>query len=215
MNLRLATSMTVILALQPACDEAARPEARSENPVATASTRSSLTAQRVRVTRDRQRGPQSCSPREVGELVVDLFAAVNEGALEASSFFAPDMEWYSVSEWNGDGGKRHFVSYGYDPEKLESYFQRRAEQHEQLHLLEIDVQYERQRNLGHVAYVVDRTADDLPNSDPIAFGKGAIDCDTGTIAVWSMSQDTRFQQAPTICPGEAAPPRVALACARA
>ena len=75
MNLRLATSMAVILALQPACDEAARPEARSENPVATASTRSSLTAQRVRVTRDRQRGPQSCSPREVGELVVDLFAS--------------------------------------------------------------------------------------------------------------------------------------------
>ncbi|MBA2272499.1 MAG: hypothetical protein H0W21_01155 [Actinobacteria bacterium] len=167
------------------------------------------------VTRDRQHGPATCSPQEVGELVVDFFAAINEEVVEASSFFAPDMEWYSLSEWSREEGKRHFVSYGYDPEKLESYFQRRAEQHEQLHLLEIDVQYERQRNLGHVAYVVERTADDLPSSDPIAFGKGAIDCDTGNIAVWSMSQDTRFQRAPAICPGQAKPPRIAIACVRA
>jgi hypothetical protein len=203
------------LMLQPACDEAALPEIRSENPIATALPRTEPTAQRVRVTRDRQRGPQSCSPQEVGELVVDFFAAFNEGVVEASSFFAPDMEWYSISEWNREGGKRHFVSYGYEPETLESYFQRRAKQHEQLRLLEIDVIYERERNLGHVVYALERTADDLPSSDPIVNGKGAIDCETGTIAVWSMSHDTRWQRAPDICPGNAEPPEIALACVRA
>ncbi|CAN5700886.1 hypothetical protein BH24ACT26_BH24ACT26_04890 [soil metagenome] len=174
-----------------------------------------MTAQKVRVTRDRQRGPATCSPQEVGELVVDFFAAINEGAVEASSFFAPDMEWYSVSEWSRKKGKRHFVSYGYQPQELESYFERRALQHEQLHLLEIDVAYDQGRSLGHVAYVVERTADDLPSSDPIVIGKGAIDCHTGTFAVWSMSHDTRFQRARAICPGQAKPPRIAIACARA
>ena len=172
------------------------------------------TTQHVRVTRDGHGVPNSCTPQEVGELVVDFFAAINEGAVEASRFFAPGMEWYSVTEWSRDTGKRHFVSNGYDPKKLESYFQRRAEQHERVHLLEIDVAYEPARNIGHVAYALERTADDFPDSDPIVIGKGAIDCDTGRIAVWTMSHDTCVQTPPALCPGEANPPKVAIACAR-
>jgi hypothetical protein len=148
-------------------------------------------------------------------LVVGFFAAINEGAVEASRFFAPDMEWYSVTGWSRAAGKRHFVSNGYDPEKLESYFQRRAEQQERVHLLEMDVAHEAARDIGHVAYTLERTADDFPHSYPLVIGKGAIDCDTGRIAVWSMSHDTRFQTAPALCPGEAEPPEVAIVCARA
>ena len=214
MNL-LATLMVVVLALQAACDDPARPETQPADPVSTATPQGRITAQQVRVTRDGQRGPAPCSPEEVGELIVGFFGAINEGAVEASSFFAPDMEWYSVSEWSRKAGKHHFVSYGYEPEKLQSYFERRISQHERLHLLEIEVAYERSRELGHVVYAIERTANDLPNSDPIVIGKGAIDCDTGTIAVWSMSHDTRFQRAPVICPGEADPPKIAVACARA
>lgn len=207
--------MVVVFALQPACTEAPFLETGSSDPVTTASPRARVDAQQVLVTRDGQRGPATCRPQEVGELVVEFFAAINDGAIDTASFFAPDMEWYSITEWSRDSGKRHFVSYGYEPERLGSYFQRRIRQHEQLHLLEIDVAYERARNLGHVAYAIERTADDLPSSEPIVIGKGAIDCDTGTIAVWSMSHDTRFQRAPAMCPGEAEPPRVAIACARA
>lgn len=213
-NLRLATLMVLILALQAACDAPAQPQTQPAAPVPTASPQDQITAQQVRVTRDGQGGPAACSPQEVGELIVGFFGAINEGSVEASSFFAPDMKWYSISEWSPKGGKRHFVSYGYDPEKLESYLERRIAQQERLHLLEIDVAYERERNLGHVVYAIERTADDLPSSDPIVIGKGAIDCETGTIAVWSMSHDTRFQRAPAICPGEADPPMIAIACAR-
>lgn len=144
-----------------------------------------------------------------------FFGAINEGLVQTSDFFAPDMEWYSLSEWSRASGKRHFVSYGYEPERLGSYFERRINQHEQLHLLEIDVSYEEERNIGHVVYAIERTADDLDSSNPIVIGKGAIDCDTGTIAVWSMSHDARYQKAPELCPGEAEPPEIALACARA
>jgi hypothetical protein len=207
--------MVLVLMLQPACDGSARPETSLANREAPLSPSAQGTTQQVRVTRDGQRVPISCTPEEVGKLVVGFFAAINEGAVEASRFFTPDMEWYSVTEWSREAGKRHFVSNGYDPEELESYFQRRAEQHERVRLLEIDVAYESARNIGHVAYALKRTADDLPESDPIVIGKGAIDCDTGRIAVWSMSHDTRFQTPPAVCPGEAKPPKVAIACARA
>ena len=207
--------MVVVLALQPACDGAARLETGSSDPVTTASPNKRVDAQQVRVTRDGQRGPATCSPQEVGELVVEFFGAINDGAIDTASFFAPDMEWYSISEWSRDSRKGHFVSYGYEPEKLGSYFQRRIRQHEQLHLLEIDVIYEHQRNLGHVSYAIQRTADDLNTSHQIVLGKGAIECDTGRIAVWSMSHDARFQRVPALCPGEAKPPRIAIACARA
>ena len=207
--------MVVALALQAACDAPARPETQPAASAPTTSPQDQITAQQVRVTRDDQRGPAACSPEKVGELIVGFFGAINEGSVEASKFFARDMEWYSINEWSPKGGKRHFVSYEYEPDELESYFERRIKQHEQLHLLEIDVAYERARNLGHVAYAIERTADDLPSSSPIVIGKGAIDCETGTIAVWSMSHDTRFQRAPAICPGEADPPMIAIACARA
>jgi hypothetical protein len=212
-NLRRSAVMVLVVALQPACDDSARPETKLSNPVATVSPSADVTTH-VRVTRDGEDAPTSCTPQQVGELVVGFLAAINEDAVEASRFFASDMEWYSVTEWTPDAGKRHFVINGYDSEKLESYFRRRAKQHERVHLLEIDVAYEPSRNLGHVAYALERTADDLPDSDPIVIGKGAIDCATGTIAVWSMSHDTRFQRAPALCPGDARPPRIAIACTR-
>ena len=214
MNLRLATLMAVVLALQPGCDNPARPETESADLIATASSPAETATQELRVTREAQSGPPSCDPQQVGELVTGFFGTINEGTADASSFFAPDMEWYSVSEWSRVSGKRHFVSYGYKPKELVSYFKRRIRQHEQLHLLEIDVSYDEQRNLGHVSYAIERTADDLDGSEPIVLGKGAIDCDTGTIAVWSMSHDARYQKAPALCPGEAKPPKIAIACAR-
>ncbi len=214
MNIRLASLIVVLPALLLSC-QAARPETKAADPVTVASSPTPPSAQEVRVTREGRHAPAPCRPDEIGEMIVGFLKAINEGLVEASSFFASDMEWYSVSEWSPQEGKRHFVSNGYQPEELESYFARRALQREVVHLLEINVGYERARNLGHVAYTLERTADDLPRSDRIVIGKGAIDCATGKIAVWSMSHDTRFQRAPAMCPGEAKPPRIAIACARA
>ncbi|MFN2389818.1 MAG: hypothetical protein ABR575_09480 [Actinomycetota bacterium] len=210
MNLQLGALIVAALALHPACDERARPVKNS----AAVSTASPGGTQQVRVTRDAQDGPPSCSPQEVGELVVGFFGAINEGSVEVSSFFAPDMQWYSVTERRPGGDKRHFVTYGYDAEKLGAYFDRRIGQHEQLRLLEIDVAYEGARDLAHVAYTLERRADDLPQGHPIAAGKGAIDCGTGTIAVWSMAHEARFQRPGSICPGDAGDFQIAIACTR-
>lgn len=172
--------------------------------------------QDLQVTRDGAKGPDSCSPQAVGELVVGFFGAVNAGEFEASRYFSPDMKWYSISEWSPDSGKDHFVTYGYEPEELEAHFESRIAENEQLHLLEIDVAYERERNIGHIVYALERRADDLPVADPIVIGKGAIDCHTGKISVWSMSHDARFQRAASnTCPGKPDPPETAIACARA
>ena len=211
MDLRLAAVLVAVLALQPSCVLTERGSSTTTSTESETRTKRSL-PQEVRVTRDGSDGPESCSPQEVGELVVGFLGAVSEGEEQISTFFAPDMEWYSLSEWSPGTGKRNFVTYG--PEKLDPYFERRAKQHERQSLLEIDVSYELQRNIGHITYNIERTADDLPKSDPIVIGKGAIDCETGTILVWSMSHDTRYQDAPALCPGEAEPPKVAIACAR-
>lgn len=205
--------MAVAVMLQPGCDPSAPTE--TEPAVTTATPRDRTSVQRVQATTEPWSGPNSCSPRRVGELVVDFFGAFNRGNVEISRFFAPGMEWYSVSEWSRKTGARHFVSYGFKPEELSSYFRRRAQLQERLHLLEIDADYEAARNLAHVAYVLRRTAEDLDDSHPIVIGKGAIDCETATIAVWSMSHDTRFQRIPSVCPGKRDAARVALACQRA
>lgn len=206
--------MVGVLALQPACDAAASSRAEPASPTATSSTTTPRPSQTVRVTRDDHSGPETCRPLKVGELIVSFFGAFNEGAVDAAAYFSPEMQWYSVSEWTRARGKRHFVSYGYDPAKMHSYFQRRASHNEHLRLFEIDVDFEQERNLGHVGYSLARTADDLPRSRPIAMGKGAIDCDSGTIAVWSMSHDVRFQRLPGLCPGRPQSRREALACTR-
>jgi hypothetical protein len=69
-------------------------------------------------------------------------------------------------------------------------------------------------NLGQVAYTLRRTADDLAAYAREAGGKGAIDCDTGGIAVWSMAQGHEPLPFGDLCLGEPQPPHVAIACAR-
>ena len=203
--------MLLLAAVVAAASCSAAPEERATT--ASAPTESPVGVQEVRVTRDTARGPAACHPREVGELVVGFFAAVNhERTHGVADFFTRGLGWYSVTEWSPRTGKRHFVAY--EPSKLERYFERRARRHERLHLLEIEVAYERAGNLGHVAYVVARAADDLTGFGD-AVGKGAIDCATGRIAVWSMGHDKRFaEESSRICPGDPDRYRTAIACAR-
>jgi hypothetical protein len=203
--------MSAILALLAACSSGARPGADTPGE-APANARRSIW-QEVRITRDSGRGPPSCHPENVGELVVDFFGAVNRGEVDRIiDFFTPQVGWYSVTEGNPHAGGRHFVAY--EPAELRRYFRERVGEHEHLLLLEIDVDYERAGNLGHVAYDLRRTADDLAKYAVEAGGKGAIDCDTGRIAVWSMAQGPEPLLTGGLCPGDPIPPDVAIACAR-
>jgi hypothetical protein len=208
----LIVRVTVILAVLGACTSSAREggEAPGRDPV----HEGRLIRQEVRVTRDARRGPQPCRPGNVAQQVVDFFSAVNRGASSRiTEFFTPQLGWYSVTEGNPRAGGRHFVAR--EPAELRTYFRGRIREHELLHLIEIDVDYERAGNLGHVAYSLRRTADDLAGYALEAGGKGAIDCDSGGIAVWSMAQGREPLPFGGLCPGEPEPPHVAIACARA
>lgn len=199
----LAASMAALLLA--GCETApAQSPARDTAPVQ---------SQRVEVTRDEGGAPEKCSPQSVGDLVVRFFDAVNrEDVAAISGFFTEDFEWFSITEGNPRNGGRHFA--GYDHADLNRYFARRVQQDERMYLLEIDVQYESARDLGHVAYNLHRTADDISGYGPDAGGKGAIDCSTGLIHVWSFGQAEGSMFVGELCPGEATPTKVALACTR-
>jgi hypothetical protein len=142
--------------------------------------------------------------------IAAFFDAFNRGDPAATGYIAASGGWYSV----GDGRRRHFVTYS--RRGLSGYFARRHHHGERLRLEQVDVDYA--NGLGHIAYLVDRRADDLRRlgiTGTTAIGKGAVDCDTGQIVVWSMGMPAghgheRFE----VCPPPRTPSRAIVACAR-
>ena len=194
--------MALLAACTPAPDEPSARAVPAETPVT-----------EIRVTRDSQEGPETCHPTAVGRVLSGFLNDFSEGDPSAADRFSDDMEWYSMTEWSRATGKRHFVTS--DQADLESYIERRSGHDERMVLLEVRVQFDGARDLGHIAYTVERTADDVQQARPIAMGKGAIECDTGRILLLRMGHDTRHQRGPEICPGAPDPPGVALACGAA
>jgi hypothetical protein len=168
------------------------------------------TTTRIVVTRDDPGLPAACRPRRLARHIAGFFGAFNRGDPSAVDFVDPSEGWYSVS----DGRGRHFVTYSRSG--LPEYFARRHRRGERLRLLEVDVSYA--RGLGHMAYRVERRAGDLARLGIVgttAVGKGALDCETGKIVVWSMGQPagqrfTRF----AVCPRPTSRTGAIVACAR-
>lgn len=210
---RLLAAAAALLLILEGCTSGAKTEEDRPAPEASGTSEVHTLTQKIRVTRNIHRGPEVCHPRQVGETVSKHFGAINEGdTATAMNYVSPERGWYSVTDATPRDERRHFVARGSD--KLREYFDRRIAQNERIYLLEIDVAYERARDVAHVAYNLLRTADDLTDNAEFAVGKGAIKCDTGRIAVWSMAQDPRLQQVGDFCPGNPRPPQIALACAR-
>lgn len=208
--------VVVVLVTSGACVSAeTTPDRIPKSALLTPSASTFTGTQDVLVSRPSTRGPERCHPEDVGRLVVAFLAAVNRGdAEQAVKFFTDDLGWYSVTEGNPSKGGRHFVAYA--PAKLRTYFKDRVQNHERMYLLEIDVEYDRSDpHVGNVAYGLIRSADDLEQyAEKGAAGKGAIDCRTGRISVWSMAH--RKRPVPGgLCPGQPDPPHIAIACARA
>jgi hypothetical protein len=165
---------------------------------------------RIVVTRDDPALPAGCRPRPLARRIAVFFDAFNRGDPSAADYIAPSGGWYSVS----DGGRRHFVTYS--RRGLPGYFARRHRRGERLRLEQVDVSFG--NGLGHMAYLVDRRADDLRRlgiTGTTAIGKGAVNCETGQIVVWSMgmppgSGHERFE----VCPLPRTPSRAIVACAR-
>ena len=149
-------------------------------------------------------GPKACQPREAAGLVQDFLAAISQGddaAVAAILTPEPRFMWYSASL-----DLRNHAAF--DVAETRTLLQRRAEAHEEGLLLALSVQFDPRRRLGHIAYALSLRADDVQpaadGSDRLVEGKGAIDCATGTIMVWSMGTDARrttIADLPPYCPG--------------
>jgi hypothetical protein len=173
---------------------------------ATQSSREPTT--KVIVTSDDASLPDGCHPRQVAELVIDFIDAFNRGDQERLSrlFFIsegpspPDFSeegyypwsWYSVSEV-GAGGQIENGFVTYNQSELLRYFAERHRHGERLRLLKVSSTKAGllgEENNIEIIFVLTRDAEDL---DPglggparIAFGKGAINCESQRIFVWSM-----------------------------
>ena len=163
---------------------------------------------KVLVTSDDASLPDGCHPRHIAGLVIDFIDAFNTGDQNRLSrlFFIsegpspPDFSeegyypwsWYSVSEV-GVGGRIEDGFVTYDQGELLRYFVERHRQGERLELIKVSSTQAgllgEEGNVG-IVYVLTRDAQDL---DPglggparIAFGKGAINCESQQIFAWSM-----------------------------
>lgn len=169
--------------------------------------------QAVIVTRDSEEGPTACQPHAVGELMVGFLQKVNAGS-DPTSSFASSFQWYSMTEGGPRNGGKHFVTYQRD--ELDDYFERRAGHDESMRLIELSLDYERERDISHISYVIERTADDTARFGTMVTGKGAIACDEGKIELLSMAMANDIMDGVgPYCPeAEGADESVAVVCAR-
>ena len=188
-----------------------QPDGKPAREAVTAVATPSVSSARVAVTRDDPALPAGCRPRPLARRIAAFFDAFNRGDPSAIRYVAPSGGWYSVS----DSRRRHFVAYS--RRGLPEYFARRRRRGERLRLEQVDVSFG--SGLGHIAYSIERRADDLRRlgiTGTTAIGKGAVDCESGQIVVWSMGMPAgRGREAFEVCP----PPRVhsrraIVACAR-
>jgi hypothetical protein len=162
----------------------------------------------VIVTSDDASLPEGCNTRQIAGLVIEFVDAFNRGDQGRLSrlFFVSEgpspsdfseagyypWSWYSVSEIGEDGLiEGGFVTY--DQNELLRYFARRHAHGERLRLIKVSSTHagllEEENNVG-IIYVLTREAEDLApglgGSARIAFGKGAINCESRQIFAWSM-----------------------------
>jgi hypothetical protein len=184
-----------------------------------AAAESSEPATRVIVTSDDPSLPDGCRPRQIAELLVFFIDAFNRGDQERLSrlFFIaegpspPDFSqrgyypwsWYSVSEV-GAGGRIENGFVTYDQGALLRYFAKRHRHGERLQLLKVSLTQAgwlgEEGNVGLV-FALTRHAGDLEpglgGPSRVAFGKGAVNCESQRIFAWSMemrAQETRTER---------------------
>lgn len=172
-----------------------------------------METQAFEVTRDSEEGPAACQPQAVGELMLEFLQKVNTGT-DPTSSFATSFQWYSMTEGNPRNGGRDFVTYERD--ELADYFERRAGHDESMKLVELSLDYESERNISHISYVIERIADDTAEFGTMVTGKGVIACGEGKIELLSMgmAKDIMDGIGPYCPEAEERDDDVALVCAR-
>jgi hypothetical protein len=157
------------------------------------------------------RRSEVCSAGEVGALLARISRAVTIGnvmTLNAAFARAPDFRWYS----DGSSGSPRLGVQSTDRATLLHYFADRHRHRERVSLVAVSVAPRSSGQIADLLWVVRRTATDLPSRLGFSPGKGAIDCHSGKITVWSFGSP---QATPGPSPCRAIPSRsTPVSCTR-
>lgn len=121
-----------------------------------------------------------CSPEKVAAIITGFMDALSEGDLDAVlNYFGKGFVWYSAPV--GPAAERRTETI-YSVGELEGYFKTRIARHERMQLQKLQI------NSGRVDFGLElhRTANDLGWGAGDVVGKGMLDCQQGTISVWSL-----------------------------
>lgn len=191
---RKALAVVTVALLGAGCQGAAT--GTSGEPSSTGAVTSSETPSeqaRVVVTRDERSFPPPCRALYAARMTMDFFEAIKNGDTDRiAGFFSEDQfQWYSVTEGNPRESGRHRAIR--DRGDLAAYFEERFAAGELMELMSLRITFDPKRDLGHMNFVVHRSADDLAElgiRGDVATGKAGIDCADGKIIAWSMGMAT-------------------------
>ncbi len=155
---------------------------------------------KVVVTRDSSPvgAPLSCRPEAAGLFISNYITAVNRGLMhDLDRYFANSsrFHWYS----DATGSNIRIGTAANDRLSLLSYLESRHVHHEQVAIVQLAVAYRASDNSGNFEFNGKRVADDIAPEGSLTVGKGALDCETGKIMVWSWGESVAGQLA-AICP---------------
>lgn len=148
-----------------------------------------------------------CAPAEIEAFLARFLDAFNRGDLAALQTFFPTeaagkgnfdfagkkFQWFSVTDQQPIGSKRHFVAY--DLPTLWAYFGDRFARRERLALVYLGVTGQ-QAPLADLTLTFQRTADDVPADLGLARGKGVMNCRDRTFIVLSWGQGSPTTETP-------------------
>ena len=124
-----------------------------------------------------------CSPEKVAGIITGFMDALNKGDMDrVLSHFGKGFVWYSAPVGPAAEGRTDTI---YSVGELEAYFKTRIGEQERMQLQKLNI------NSGRVdfGFELHRTADDLEGTSGDTDGKGMLDCQQGTISVWSLSAE--------------------------
>jgi hypothetical protein len=154
---------------------------------------------RVVVTRDAQRLPAGCGPRQAAGLMTHFLDAYNKGDQEQLRRFFPAraevQAWlYSMNRGRSEAGDSESEVVADNRKALLRYFAERHERHDRMRLLSVVVGPSHASSGGRpradITYSLGRRADDLERglegAERSVIGKGVIDCRRQKILLLSM-----------------------------
>jgi hypothetical protein len=129
-------------------------------------------------------------------LVADFLSAQQRKSLRLGRYVAhrPTFQWYSDNVANGRIGLR----VASNRSTLSAYLKERQNHGDRITLWQLALSPP-DHGVGNFDFILRRTADDIPSDLTITAGKGAADCRTGLVMVWSMGGPEAAERG-NLCP---------------